>query len=191
MRLHRRPFSPADAVGLSDGDGLRGCARTSVPGRARIAKMPTAPRLRREAKPRLVGAVNGFTGVTICRDGRPMAFMTTAASKWLCTRLRMPFRCDWGCRADRARAASARGPSSTTAGLLPSTSRRSRWSRPQRSEDVRPGPATRRRPQSAREDGPQRHPKKWPRNGIRTRCHSHNRRPTATSSDRRSRGRAA
>ncbi|WP_217551814.1 RNA polymerase sigma-70 factor [Streptomyces sp. GbtcB6] len=70
----------ADAVSLSDGNGLQGCARVPVLGRVRIAKMSTYPRLWREAKPRLVDA-NGLTGVTIYRDGRPMAFMTIAASK--------------------------------------------------------------------------------------------------------------
>ncbi|MGW7542450.1 RNA polymerase sigma-70 factor [Streptomyces sp. NPDC054770] len=70
----------ADAVSLSDGNGLQGCARIPVLGRARIAKMSTYPQLWRAAMPRLVDA-NGLTGVTIHRDGRPMAFMTIAASK--------------------------------------------------------------------------------------------------------------
>lgn len=69
----------ADAVSLSDGNGLRGCARIPVLGRSRIAKMSTYPRLWREAEPRWVDA-NGHTGVTINRDGRVMAFMTIAAS---------------------------------------------------------------------------------------------------------------
>ncbi|MER7693272.1 RNA polymerase sigma-70 factor [Streptomyces sp. NPDC097610] len=69
----------ADAVSLSDGNGLQGCARIPVLGRERIAKMSTYPRLWRETKPRLVDA-NGFPGMTIYRDGQPMAFMTIAAS---------------------------------------------------------------------------------------------------------------
>ncbi|MEU9450083.1 sigma-70 family RNA polymerase sigma factor [Streptomyces sp. NPDC048277] len=69
----------ADAVSLSDGNGLRGCARVPVAGRARIARMSTYPRLWREAESRLVDA-NGLTGVTIHQDGRPTAFLTIAAS---------------------------------------------------------------------------------------------------------------
>ncbi|WP_128381523.1 sigma-70 family RNA polymerase sigma factor [Streptomyces cavernae] len=69
-----------DTVSLSDGNGLRGCARIPVTGRARVAKMVTYPKLWREAEPRLVDA-NGCTGVMVYRDGGPIAFMTMAASK--------------------------------------------------------------------------------------------------------------
>ncbi|MFJ3776235.1 RNA polymerase sigma-70 factor [Streptomyces sp. NPDC090075] len=70
----------ADAVSLSDGNGLRGCARIPVLGRARIARMSTYPRLWREAGPRWVDA-NGLTGVVIHQADRPTAFMTIAASE--------------------------------------------------------------------------------------------------------------
>ncbi|WP_171115752.1 MULTISPECIES: RNA polymerase sigma-70 factor [unclassified Streptomyces] len=69
-----------DVVSLSDGNGMRGCARIPVLGRARVAKMVTYPKLWREAEPRLVDA-NGCTGVMVYRDGDPIAFMTMAASK--------------------------------------------------------------------------------------------------------------
>lgn len=69
-----------DTVSLSDGNGMRGCARIPVLGRARVAKMVTYPKLWRDAEPRLVDA-NGCTGVMVHRDGRPIAFMTMAASK--------------------------------------------------------------------------------------------------------------
>ncbi|MDH6212875.1 sigma-70 family RNA polymerase sigma factor [Streptomyces pseudovenezuelae] len=69
-----------DAVSLSDGNGMRGCARVPVLGRARVAKLSTYRRLWRGAEPRLVDA-NGCTGVMVYRDGQPTAFMTVAASK--------------------------------------------------------------------------------------------------------------
>jgi RNA polymerase sigma-70 factor (ECF subfamily) len=69
-----------DTVSLSDGNGVRGCARIPVLGRARVAKMVTYPKLWRDAEHRLVDA-NGLTGVMVYRDGHAMAFMTMAASK--------------------------------------------------------------------------------------------------------------
>ncbi|MCT9078310.1 sigma-70 family RNA polymerase sigma factor [Streptomyces fulvoviolaceus] len=69
-----------DTVSLSDGNGMRGCARIPVLGRARVAKMVTYPKLWREAEPRLVDA-NGSTGVMVYRGGQPIAFMTMAASR--------------------------------------------------------------------------------------------------------------
>jgi RNA polymerase sigma-70 factor (ECF subfamily) len=69
-----------DTVSLSDGNGMRGCSRIPVSGRARVAKMVTYPKLWREAEPRLVDA-NGCAGVMLYRDGQPIAFMTMTASK--------------------------------------------------------------------------------------------------------------
>ncbi|MCX5425798.1 sigma-70 family RNA polymerase sigma factor [Streptomyces sp. NBC_00078] len=69
-----------DAVSLSDGNGMRGCARVPVLGRDRVARLSTYRQLWRGAVPELVDA-NGATGVMISRDGRPLAFMTVAASK--------------------------------------------------------------------------------------------------------------
>ncbi|MFJ8107678.1 sigma-70 family RNA polymerase sigma factor [Streptomyces sp. NPDC096132] len=69
-----------DTVSLSDGNGMRGCARIPVLGRARVARMVTYPKLWRDAEPRLVDA-NGSPGVVVYRDGRPIVFMTLAASK--------------------------------------------------------------------------------------------------------------
>lgn len=69
-----------DTVSLSDGNGMRGCARVPVLKRARVARMVTYPKLWRGAEPRLVDA-NGSTGVMVYRDGQPIAFMTMAASK--------------------------------------------------------------------------------------------------------------
>ncbi|WP_416980946.1 RNA polymerase sigma-70 factor [Streptomyces sp. T028] len=69
-----------DAVSLSDGNGMRGCARVPVLGRARVARMVTYRKLWREAEPRLVDA-NGSPGVMVYRDGQPVVFMTFAASK--------------------------------------------------------------------------------------------------------------
>ncbi|WP_405651422.1 sigma-70 family RNA polymerase sigma factor [Streptomyces sp. NBC_00019] len=69
-----------DTVSLSDGNGVRGCARIPVLGRARVAKMVTYPRLWQDAEPRFVDA-NGRAGVMVYRDDRPVAFMTMAASK--------------------------------------------------------------------------------------------------------------
>ncbi|GEC10758.1 RNA polymerase sigma factor [Streptomyces spinoverrucosus] len=69
-----------DTVSLSDGNGMRGCARIPVSGRARVARMVTYPNLWREAEPRLVDA-NGCAGVMIYREDQPIAFMTMAASK--------------------------------------------------------------------------------------------------------------
>jgi RNA polymerase sigma-70 factor (ECF subfamily) len=70
----------ADAVSVSDGNGLKGCARIPVLGRARIARMSTYPRLWRETDLRLVQA-NGRTGVMIYRDGSPTTILAIAASK--------------------------------------------------------------------------------------------------------------
>lgn len=67
-------------VSLSDGNGMRGCARIPVLGRARVAKMVTYPKLWRGAEPRMVDA-NGSTGVLVQRDGQAIAFMTLAASE--------------------------------------------------------------------------------------------------------------
>jgi len=69
-----------DVVSLSDGNGMRGCARVPVQGRARVARLAAYPQLWREAVPELVDA-NGATGVLVHRDGRTVAFMTAAASK--------------------------------------------------------------------------------------------------------------
>lgn len=69
-----------DTVSLSDGNGMRGCARIPVPGRARVAKMVTYKKLWQGAEARLVDA-NGSTGAMIYREGRPIAFLTMAASK--------------------------------------------------------------------------------------------------------------
>ncbi|MGP4008447.1 sigma-70 family RNA polymerase sigma factor [Streptomyces sp. 4N124] len=68
-----------DAVSLSDGNGMRGCARLPVLGRARVAKLSTYRQLWREAEHELVDA-NGCPGVLVRRDGQPVAFMTVAAS---------------------------------------------------------------------------------------------------------------
>ncbi|MET9353155.1 sigma-70 family RNA polymerase sigma factor [Streptomyces sp. NPDC006617] len=69
-----------DAVSLSDGNGMRGCARVPVLGRARVAMLSTYRRLWGEAEAELVDA-NGFTGVLVRREDRPVTFMTVAASK--------------------------------------------------------------------------------------------------------------
>ncbi|MFF0013203.1 sigma-70 family RNA polymerase sigma factor [Streptomyces sp. NPDC005374] len=69
-----------DVVSLSDGNGMRGCARVPVLGRARVARLAAYRQLWREAVPELVDA-NGATGVLVRRDGRTVAFMTAAASK--------------------------------------------------------------------------------------------------------------
>ncbi|MEV6131383.1 sigma-70 family RNA polymerase sigma factor [Streptomyces violaceusniger] len=69
-----------DATSLSDGNGLRACARIPVLGPARIAKLATYSRLWRDAEPRLVDA-NGRTGVMCYRDGEPATFLTVTASK--------------------------------------------------------------------------------------------------------------
>ena len=69
-----------DAVSLSDGNGMRGCARVPVLGRARVARLSAYRRLWREAVPELVDA-NGSTGVVLHRDGRALTFMTAAASE--------------------------------------------------------------------------------------------------------------
>ncbi|WP_155056782.1 sigma-70 family RNA polymerase sigma factor [Streptomyces blattellae] len=68
-----------DAVSLSDGNGMRGCARLPVLGRARVARLSTYRQLWREAEPEFVDA-NGCTGVLVRRAGQPVAFMTVAAS---------------------------------------------------------------------------------------------------------------
>ncbi|MEU6142010.1 RNA polymerase sigma-70 factor [Streptomyces sp. NPDC047081] len=69
-----------DAVSLSDGNGMRGCARVPVLGRARVAHLATYRPLWREAEPRLVDA-NGRTGVLVHRDGWPTVLLTMTASK--------------------------------------------------------------------------------------------------------------
>ncbi|MFJ3307383.1 RNA polymerase sigma-70 factor [Streptomyces sp. NPDC086549] len=70
-----------DAVSLSDGNGIRGAARIPVLGRARVANLATGcPRFWRGVDLRPVDA-NGRTGVMMYRDGEPIAFLTTAASK--------------------------------------------------------------------------------------------------------------
>ncbi|QFQ95064.1 sigma-70 family RNA polymerase sigma factor [Streptomyces phaeolivaceus] len=68
-----------DTVSLSDGNGMRGCARIPVRGRSRVAKMVTYTKLWRDAEPRFVDA-NGSTGVLISRADEPVAFLTVAAS---------------------------------------------------------------------------------------------------------------
>jgi RNA polymerase sigma-70 factor (ECF subfamily) len=69
-----------DVVSLSDGNGIRACARKPVLGRGRVARLATYRRLWREAEPKVVDA-NGCTGVMVYREGRPTAFLTMAASK--------------------------------------------------------------------------------------------------------------
>ncbi|MFF7160742.1 RNA polymerase sigma-70 factor [Streptomyces sp. NPDC008086] len=69
-----------DAVSLSDGNGMRACARVPVLGRARVAVLSTYRHLWQDAEAELIEA-NGSTGVLVRRDGRPVAFMTVAASK--------------------------------------------------------------------------------------------------------------
>ncbi|RPF37334.1 sigma-70 family RNA polymerase sigma factor [Streptomyces sp. TLI_185] len=69
-----------DVVSLSDGNGMRGCARVPVLGRARVARLSVYRQLWRETVPELIDA-NGATGVLIHRDGRTLAFMTASASK--------------------------------------------------------------------------------------------------------------
>jgi len=69
-----------DAVSLSDGNGMRGCARIPVLGRARVAHLATYRPLWREAEVGMVDA-NGLKGVLLHRDGEPTAFMTMAASE--------------------------------------------------------------------------------------------------------------
>ncbi|MDO0930517.1 sigma-70 family RNA polymerase sigma factor [Streptomyces sp. DG2A-72] len=69
-----------DTVSLSDGNGMRGCSRIPVTGRARVAKMATYQKLWRDAEPRLVDA-NGCASVMLYQDGQPIAFMTMTASK--------------------------------------------------------------------------------------------------------------
>ncbi|WP_328745275.1 sigma-70 family RNA polymerase sigma factor [Streptomyces sp. NBC_00285] len=69
-----------DVVSLSDGNGMRGCARVPVLGRARVARLATYRQLWRDAVPELVDA-NGATGVLVRRDGRTVAFLTAAASQ--------------------------------------------------------------------------------------------------------------
>ncbi|MEV6118363.1 sigma-70 family RNA polymerase sigma factor [Streptomyces sp. NPDC052109] len=69
-----------DAVSLSDGDGMRACARVPVLGRGRVAHLSAYRPLWREAETGTVEA-NGRTGVMIHQDGTPTAFMTMAASK--------------------------------------------------------------------------------------------------------------
>ncbi|MCX5052483.1 sigma-70 family RNA polymerase sigma factor [Streptomyces sp. NBC_00474] len=69
-----------DAVSLSDGNGMRGCARVPVLGRDRVARLSIYRQLWKGAVPELVDA-NGVTGVMVSRDDRPLAFMTVAASK--------------------------------------------------------------------------------------------------------------
>ncbi|MBK6016308.1 sigma-70 family RNA polymerase sigma factor [Streptomyces sp. MBT53] len=69
-----------DVVSLSDGNGMRGCARVPVRGRARVARLSAYRQLWRESVPELVDA-NGSTGVVIHRDGEALVFMTATASK--------------------------------------------------------------------------------------------------------------
>lgn len=69
-----------DVVSLSDGNGMRGCARVPVLGRARVAKLSAYRQLWREAVPEPVDA-NGSSGVLVHRDGRTLAFVTVTASK--------------------------------------------------------------------------------------------------------------
>ncbi|MFF4258272.1 RNA polymerase sigma-70 factor [Streptomyces sp. NPDC001663] len=70
-----------DAVSLSDGNGIRGCARVPVLGRARVAALTSAwPRFWPGGDARLVDA-NGSAGVLIHRDGEPVTFLTIVASK--------------------------------------------------------------------------------------------------------------
>ncbi|MFF4961689.1 sigma-70 family RNA polymerase sigma factor [Streptomyces sp. NPDC001222] len=69
-----------DCVSLADGNGVRGCARVPVLGRARVARLSAFGLFWRGAEGRLVAA-NGGTGAVISQDGRPIAFMTLAASK--------------------------------------------------------------------------------------------------------------
>ncbi|MFG2557122.1 sigma-70 family RNA polymerase sigma factor [Streptomyces sp. NPDC048581] len=69
-----------DAVSLSDGNGMRGCARVPVLGRERVARLSTYRPFWRGAEFTLVDA-NGGAGVMVSKDGRPVTFMTASASK--------------------------------------------------------------------------------------------------------------
>lgn len=70
-----------NVVSLSDGNGMRGCARVPVLGSVRVARLSAYRQLWRETVPELVDA-NGSTGVVLHRDGRTLAFMTASASKF-------------------------------------------------------------------------------------------------------------
>ncbi|MFJ3671162.1 sigma-70 family RNA polymerase sigma factor [Streptomyces sp. NPDC090106] len=70
----------ADAVSLSDGNGIRGAARVPVLGRARVANLSTAyPRFWPTVEAERVEA-NGRGGVILHRGGRATTFMTVAAT---------------------------------------------------------------------------------------------------------------
>jgi RNA polymerase sigma-70 factor (ECF subfamily) len=69
-----------DAVSLSDGNGMRACARIPVLGRARVAKLAVYRRLWPDVDVGLVDA-NGRTGAMIHRDGEPIALLHIAAAK--------------------------------------------------------------------------------------------------------------
>ncbi|MGP3991561.1 sigma-70 family RNA polymerase sigma factor [Streptomyces sp. 3N207] len=69
-----------DAVSLSDGNGMRGCARVPVLGRERVARLSSYRPFWRGADFMLVDA-NGSAGVMVGKGGRPFAFLTAAASK--------------------------------------------------------------------------------------------------------------
>jgi RNA polymerase sigma-70 factor (ECF subfamily) len=69
-----------DAVSLSDGNGVRGCARVPVVSAARVARLSSHQQLWRDAETEAVAA-NGRPGVLVGHEGRPVAFLTLAASK--------------------------------------------------------------------------------------------------------------
>ncbi|MFE7927374.1 sigma-70 family RNA polymerase sigma factor [Streptomyces sp. NPDC057456] len=69
-----------DAVSLSDGNGIRACARIPVLGRARVARLAVYRRLWPDVDIGLVDA-NGRTGALLHRHGEPIALLHIAASK--------------------------------------------------------------------------------------------------------------
>jgi RNA polymerase sigma-70 factor (ECF subfamily) len=71
----------SDAVSLSDGNGIRGAARVPVLGRARVANLATATRRFWSGADLMSVEANGRAGVLIHRDGEPITFLTTAASR--------------------------------------------------------------------------------------------------------------
>ncbi|KUN30143.1 RNA polymerase subunit sigma-24 [Streptomyces antibioticus] len=69
-----------DAVSLSDGNGIRGCARVPVLSAAHVAKLSSRRMLWHDAETEAVTA-NGLPGALVSREGRPVAFLTVVASK--------------------------------------------------------------------------------------------------------------
>ncbi|MFC8342835.1 sigma-70 family RNA polymerase sigma factor [Streptomyces sp. NPDC057280] len=69
-----------DAVSLSDGNGVRGCARVPVLSAAGVARLSSHRSGWRDTETEAVAA-NGRPGVLISREGRPFAFLTVVASQ--------------------------------------------------------------------------------------------------------------